>query len=111
MDIVYRRGRVSAAEVLHELPDPPGNSAVRTALRLLEEKGLLSHEQEGQRYVYFPTVPQETARVSALRHLIRTFFNGSAAQVVNALVEETSVSAAELDRIAAMIEQVRKEGA
>ena len=109
MDIVYRRGRATAAEVLEELPDPPSYSAVRAALRLLEEKGLLAHEHEGQRYVYLPTVPQDQARASALKHLLRTFFNGSAAQVVNALVEETRVSPAELERIASRIEQARQE--
>lgn len=109
MDIVYRRGRATAAEVLEDLPDPPSYSAVRAALRLLEEKGSLEHEQDGPRYVYLPTVPRDRARTSALRHLVRTFFNGSAEQVVNALVEDTEMSTAELDRLARLIEQARKE--
>lgn len=109
MDIVYRRGRSTAAEVLEDLPDPPSYSAVRAALRLLESKGLLEHEQDGQRYVFLPTVPRATARASALQHLVRTFFNGSASQVVNALVDETAVSTAELDRIAELIQRARKE--
>lgn len=109
MDIIYRRGRATAAEVLDDLPDPPSYSAVRAALRLLEEKGDLRHEQDGPRYVYLPTVPRAKASASALRHLVRTFFNGSAEQVVNALVEEEKLSPAELDRLAALIEQARKE--
>jgi BlaI family transcriptional regulator, penicillinase repressor len=110
MDIVYRRGRATAAEVLDDLPDPPSYSAVRAALRLLEEKGQLRHEQDGARYVFLPTVPRDRARSSALSHVVRTFFGGSAEQVVNALVEEEKLSAAELDRLAGIIERARKEG-
>jgi predicted transcriptional regulator len=109
MDILYRRGRATAAEVLEELPDPPTYSAVRAALRLLEDRGHITHEQEGQRYVYLPAVPREQVRTSALTHLVRTFFNGSAEQVVNALVNETKLSPAELDRLAKVIEEARKE--
>ena len=108
MDIVYRRGRVTAAEVLDELPDPPTYSAVRAALRLLEEKGMLKHEMDGKRYVYLPTTPRRQARATALRHLVRTFFNGSPEQVVNALIEESRPSSEELDRLATLIEQARK---
>jgi predicted transcriptional regulator len=111
MDIVYRRGRATAAEVLDDLPDPPSYSAVRAALRLLEEKGRLRHDQDGQRYVYRPTVPHERASTSALQHLIRTFFDGSASQVVNALVKEEEVSREELDRMAELIDRARKEEA
>lgn len=111
MDIVYRRGKVTAAEVLDELPDPPSYSAVRAALRLLEEKGSLRHEQDGQRYVYLPTVPRTKAQRSALNHLVRTFFGGSTEQVVNALIEDARPSAAELDRLAKLIEQARQEEA
>jgi predicted transcriptional regulator len=109
MDIIYRRGRATAAEVLDELPDPPTYSAVRAALRLLEEKGSLKHEMDGKRYVYLPTTPRARASTSALKHLLRTFFNGSSEQVVNALIEETRPSAAELDRLAALIEKARAE--
>jgi predicted transcriptional regulator len=108
MDIIYRRGRATAAEVMDDLPDPPTYSAVRAALRLLEEKGLLSHEQDGKRYVYLPTTPRGRARSSALRHLVRTFFNGSSEQVVNALLEDAKPSAAELDRMARLIEEARR---
>jgi predicted transcriptional regulator len=109
MDILYRRGRATAAEVMEDLPDPPTYSAVRAALRLLEERGHIRHEVDGPRYVYLPTVPQEKARHSALSHLVRTFFNGSAEQVVNALVEGEKLSPAELDRMAKLIEQARGE--
>ena len=109
MDIVYRRGRATAADVLGDLPDPPTYSAVRAALRLLEEKGQLSHELDGKRYIYLPTTPRSRARTTALRHLVRTFFNGSPEQVVNALIEEARPSGAELDRLARLIEQARRE--
>ena len=107
MDIVYRRGKATAADVLDDLPDPPTYSAVRAALRLLEEKGLLNHEMDGKRYVYLPTTPRTQARTTALRHLLRTFFNGSPEQVVNALIEDAQPSPAELDRLAKLIEQAR----
>jgi predicted transcriptional regulator len=109
MDIVYRRGRATAAEVLDDLPDPPTYSAVRAALRLLEEKGELKHEMDGKRYVYLPTTPRKQARTTALRHLVRTFFNGSPEQVVNALIEDARPSNEELDRLAKLIEQARSE--
>ena len=111
MDIVYRRNKATAAEVLEDLPDPPTYSAVRAALRLLEEKGLLSHEMDGKRYVYLPTTPRNQARSTALKHLVRTFFNGSPEQVVNALIEESRPSSDELDRLAKLIEQARTEEA
>jgi predicted transcriptional regulator len=108
MDIVFRRGRATAADVLDDLPDPPTYSAVRAALRLLEEKGLLAHEMDGKRFVYRPTTPQGQARSSALKHLVRTFFNGSPEQVVNALIEDARPSAAELDRLAELIDAARR---
>ena len=109
MDIIYRRGRATAAEVMDELPDPPTYSAVRAALRLLEEKGGLRHEMDGKRYVYAPTTPRSRARSSALKHLVSTFFGGSTEQVVNALIEETKPSAAELDRLMKVLEQARRQ--
>jgi predicted transcriptional regulator len=109
MDIVYRRGHATAAEVLDDLPDPPTYSAVRAALRLLEEKGELTHDVDGKRFVFRPTTPRSRARTTALRHLLRTFFNGSTEQVVNALLEDARPSPAELERLAAAIEQARAE--
>src|SRR5438128_478613 len=90
MDVIYRRGRATAAEVLEELPDPPSYSAVRALLRLLEEKGHVKHEQDGPRYVFTPTVTRERARRSALKHVVRTFFDGSATDAVAALLDGDS---------------------
>ncbi|HWK89261.1 MAG TPA: BlaI/MecI/CopY family transcriptional regulator [Longimicrobium sp.] len=109
MDIIYRHGKATAQEVLDEIPDPPTYSAVRAALRLLEEKGLLAHQADGKRYVYLPTTPRRQARTTALRHLVRTFFNGSPEQVVNALIEDGQTSPAELDRLARLIEEARNK--
>jgi predicted transcriptional regulator len=109
MDILFRRGKATAAEVMDDLPDPPTYSAVRAALRLLEEKGQVRHEQDGKRYVYVPTTPQGRARKHALRHLVATFFNGSPEQVVNALLEDAKPSAEELDRLARLIADARQK--
>src|SRR3954447_16859223 len=107
MDILYRRGRASANEVMAELPGDPSYSTVRTQLRVLEEKGHVSHEEEGLRYVYSPSVPRHAARKSALRHLVTTFFDGSAEKAVGALLGSDGgrLSDDELDRIAALIEK------
>jgi len=112
MDVIYRRGQATAAEVLDELPDPPGYSAVRAMLRVLEEKGHLRHEQQGPRYVFLPTVPREKARRSALKQLVRTFFDGSTEQTVAALLDMAAshLSDEELDRLSQLINQARKEG-
>jgi predicted transcriptional regulator len=111
MDILYRRGRATAAEVMADLPDDPSSSTVRTQLRVLEEKGHVRHEEEGLRYVYAAAVPRHAARRSALRHLVNTFFDGSAEKVVTALVGEgVHLSQTELDRIAALIDKARKDG-
>ena len=112
MDVLYRRGRATAAEILEELPDPPGYSAVRAMLRVLEEKKHIRHEEKDLRYVYLPVVSREKARKSAVSHLLNTFFDGSTEQAVATLL---SVSAGELnekdfDRLAKLIEQARKEG-
>src|SRR5919201_1577923 len=82
MDILFRRGRATAGEVMTELPGDPSYSTVRTQLRVLEEKGHVRHEEQGLRYVYLPAVPRHAARKSALRHLVDTFFDGSAEKVV-----------------------------
>jgi predicted transcriptional regulator len=112
MDIVYRLGQATAAEVLDALPDPPSYSAVRALLRILETKGHLKHEQQGPRYVFFPTVGRDRARRSALRRLVHTFFEGSAARAAAALLDmsPSKMSRAELDKLAALIEQARQEG-
>jgi predicted transcriptional regulator len=111
MDAIYRRGRATAAEVLADLPDPPSYSAVRAMLRLLEEKGHLRHEQDGPRYVFLPVVHRDRAQRSALTHVVRTFFNGSATDAVAALLDEGGkLSQADLDRLAEMIDRAREEG-
>jgi BlaI family penicillinase repressor len=112
MDIIYRRGKATAAEVLEDLPEPPGYSAVRALLRLLENKGYVAHEQDGTKYVYLPTVSRETARQSALKQLVKTFFDGSSASAVAALLDISGpeIPESELDRLAKMIDHARKEG-
>jgi predicted transcriptional regulator len=112
MDVIYRRGKVSVQDVLDELDDPPSYSAVRAMLRILEDKGHLRHEQDGPRYLYRPTVPREQARESYLRHLVRTFFNGSIEQAVAALLgsSDTRLTEAELERLSKLIRQARKQG-
>src|SRR5918999_3774419 len=111
MDILYRRGRATAAEVMEDLPGNPSSSTVRTQLRVLEEKGHVRHEEEGLRYIYTPAVPRHAVRKSALRHLVDTFFDGSAEKVVGALLggDGARVSDEELERIAALVEKARKE--
>jgi predicted transcriptional regulator len=112
MDILYRRGRATASEVMDDLPGSPHYSTVRTQLRVLEEKGHVVHEEEGLRYVYAPSTPRRSARKSALRHLVDTFFDGSAEQVVAAVLggEGARLSDEELDRIAELVEKAKKEG-
>ena len=112
MDILYRRGRATAGEVMDELPGDPSSSTVRTQLRVLETKGHVRHEEEGLRYIYVPAVPRHAARKSAVRHLIETFFDGSAEKAVAALLggEAARLSEQELERIASLIEKARKDG-
>ena len=112
MDVLYRRGRATAAEVMQDLTGDPHSSTVRTQLRVLEDKGHVRHEEEGLRYVYMPAVPRHAARKSALRHVVETFFDGSTEKAVAALLgrEGSRLSDAELDRIADLIAKTRKEG-
>lgn len=112
MDIVYALGRASAQDVLDRMPDPPSYSAVRAMLRILEEKGHLSHEQDGPRYVYLPIVARERASRSAMEHLVRTFFDGSPASAVAALLEASDgrIAEADLDRLSRLIARARSEG-
>ena len=112
MDILYRRGRATANEVMADLPGDPSYSTVRTQLRVLESKGHVRHEEEGLRYVYLPAVARHTARRSALRHLVDTFFEGSTEKVVAALLggDASRLSDDELDRIAGIVARARKGG-
>jgi len=112
MDILYQRGKSSASEVRQAMPDAPSYSAVRAMLRILEEKGHVRHQAEGMRYVYLPTVARDKAKRSAVKHLLDTFFDDSPEQIVAALldVSSTRLTREELDRMAEMIEQARKEG-
>ena len=112
MDVLYRRVRATAAEVMAELPGDPNYSTVRTQLRVLEDKGHVRHEEEGLRYVYAPAIPRHAARKSALKHLVETFFDGSAEQVVAAVLggEASHLSEADLERISELIEKARKDG-
>ena len=112
MDILFRRGRATAAEVMEELPGDPSYSTVRTQLRVLEEKGHVRHEEEGLRYVYLPVVARHTARRSALRHLVETFFDGSSEKAVAALLggEGARLTDDELNRIAELVDKARKDG-
>ena len=112
MDVVYRLGKTSVTDVLERLPDPPSYSAVRALMRILEEKGHLSHEQDGPRYVYLPTVPRDAAQASALSHLVRTFFGGSAEAAVAALLDlpEHGMSEGELSRLSRLIDEARGQG-
>ena len=112
MDVLHARGQASAAEVLAALPAPPGYSAVRALLRILETKGHVKHRREGTRYVYVPRASPEVARRSAMRRVVSTFFQGSAAQAMAALFEEADVmlSEAELSQMQQLISKARKEG-
>jgi len=112
MDILFRLGRATANDVMAELPGDPSYSTVRTQLRVLEEKGHVRHEEEGLRYVYIPVVARHTARKSALRHLLDTFFDGSTEKAVAALLggEATRLSEDELERIEELIAKARKDG-
>ena len=113
MDILYRRGRATANDVMADLPGDPSYSTVRTQLRVLETKGHVRHEEEGLRYIYLPAVARHAARRSALRHLVDTFFEGSTEKVVAALLggDASRLSDDELDRIAGIVAKARKGGA
>lgn len=112
MDVLHQRSRATAAEVQNALPDPPSYSAVRALLRILEDKGHIRHENYGARYVYLPRTSREKARRSALKRVVATFFEGSVAQTMAALLEtaDTRLSDSELQKLETMINQARKEG-
>ena len=110
MDILYRRGKATAREVLDGLAEPPSYSAVRALLRLLEERGHVKHTLDGQRYIYAPALARGDARKSALSHLLKTFFAGSVEDAVAALVDRSKLSREELDRLSDVIDRAKKEG-
>ena len=112
MDAVYRVGRATVTDVIGQLPDPPTYSSVRAMLAYLERKGLLRHERDGVRYVYLPIVSHAKAQRSALQHLVRTFFRGSKAQAVAALleIEDKDLTDGDLDRLSELVRRARREG-
>jgi predicted transcriptional regulator len=112
MDVVYELKQATATQVLEGLPNPPSYSAVRALLRVLEQKGHLVHRQDGPRYVYAPTLPRERARRSALKHLLKTFFDNSTEDAVAALLDisEESLSDGEFQRLVELIRKAQKEG-
>src|SRR3954463_14552823 len=112
MDSVYRRGHATAVEVHEDMPDPPCAAAVRTLLRILEEKGHLRHEKDGPRHVYYPVTPRSVAQRSAVRHMVGTFFNGSRAAAVAALLDESDrpLSDDERAELSTVIRRLRSDG-
>jgi BlaI family penicillinase repressor len=110
MDAVYLLGEATASEIRDRIPDPPSYSAVRSHLRILEEKGHLAHRQEGQRYVFRPTVSRSDARSDALKGLLHTFFEGSREEMVATLLDDKKLSKDELARLAELIDSARQEG-
>jgi predicted transcriptional regulator len=108
MDVLFRLGRATAADIMDALPDAPSNSTVRTQLRVLESKGYVQHDEEGLRFVYSPRVPRHAARRSAVKHLIDTFFDGSSAKLVAALLGgDNRIADEELDRIAELVKNAK----
>ena len=112
MDVLYRDGEGTVADVVAKLPDPPSYSAVRATMNVLEEKGHVRHKQDGPRYVYLPAVPRERARRAALNHLLQTFFDGSPESAVVALLQmtDTTLSAPDFERLADEVRKAREEG-
>ena len=110
MDIVYRRGQASVAEVIEELPEAPSYSTIRTLMGILEKKGHLTHREEDARYIYLPTIPQAKARASALKRLVRTFFNNSVDDTVLALLElKENQDPEAMARLSRLIEKAKRE--
>jgi BlaI family penicillinase repressor len=112
MDFLFQRGKASVGEVMDGIPDPPGYSAVRATLRTLEQKGRVTHEEDGRAYIYRPTLRRDAARKSALTHVLKTFFDNSAEQAVAALLELKGprLSEAQLERVSQLVENAKKEG-
>ncbi len=112
MDLLFQRGEATVAEVMDGIADPPSYSAVRAMLRILEEKGQVRHREDGPRYIYQPVVARETARKSAVHHLLKTFFDGSVEQAMAALLDTSDrrLSRDEIERLSSIIEQRKQEG-
>jgi predicted transcriptional regulator len=112
MDALYQSGEATVNEVMERMPDPPSYSAVRATLNVLEDKGLVKHKQDGPRYVYLPAIPTEKAGFAALKHLVHTFFDGSAEQALVALVQmsDANLTPAELEKLSDRIGKAKKEG-
>jgi predicted transcriptional regulator len=112
MDIIYELDDASVAQVLERIPNPPSYSSIRALLRVLEEKGHLTHKQDGPRYIYSPTLPREEARQNALKHVMKTFFENSTEDVVAALlnISEEDLSEADYERLAELVKKALKEG-
>jgi predicted transcriptional regulator len=112
MDFLFQKGKGSVSDVMEGIADPPSYSAVRAMLRTLEQKGRITHLEEGRAYIYRPTLRKDTARRGALAHVLKTFFDGSTEQAVAALLElkGTKLSEAELDRVAELIDKAKREG-
>lgn len=112
MDIVYRHGQATAAQILADMPDPPSYSAIRALLRILVEKKHLQHREDGPRYVYSPTLSRQTARTRALAQVVNTFFDGSALKAASALLgsSQRKLTKSELDELSALIDAARKRG-
>ena len=109
MDIIHQLGEASVAEVLDRLPDPPGYNSARMLMNILERKGMLKHRQEKKRYIYSATTKTEEVKKSALDHLLKTFFGGSAPKVVSTLIQERNLSPEDLDELSQMIEKAKQE--
>jgi predicted transcriptional regulator len=111
MDILYERGRATAAEILAAIPDPPSYSSIRALVKVLEDKGHVKHQEDGPRYVFTPSVPRSKARRNAVKHLLQTFFADSAGDAVASLLGESGgkLKSEELDKIEQLIAQARKE--
>jgi BlaI family penicillinase repressor len=112
LEVLYARGRATAAEIQGALESPPGYSAVRALLAILERKGHIRHESDGPRYVYMPRVHHTRARRNALKHVVQTFFRGSVGEAVATLLDKsaTTLTPEELDRVEALIKRARREG-
>ena len=113
MDVLFQKGQATAADIMRNIPEPPSYSAVRAMLRVLEEKRHVRHVQDGPRYVFIPTVTRDRAKRSAMKHMLDTFFEGSAAQAVATLLDDSSakLSDDELERLSSLIDKARREGA